>query len=249
MTDILPVARGQLRRGVQGTGGSSAGDTPADDHLTAPRARGVATLPEPLSREVPDDHHNPSAAPVAAAPVFTNTERLALARFLAVYGGLTSDLRAWTCAITRPGGSSSTTSASPGPPRRHRVLRSRPGSPRSRTSHRRPAAMDIAGFYRYAAEEELLDHCPAAHVRRPRLDYDSHAAGLDRNELGALLVAAGLGPPAEHGRLRVGFYPPVDRYRPDPPQFSEYSLAEHSSAPGWPHRAQYGWHRGDSERL
>jgi hypothetical protein len=38
----------------------------------------------------------------------------------------------------------------------------------------------------------LLQHSPAAHVRRPRLDYESHVAGLDRNELGALLVAAGL---------------------------------------------------------
>ena len=35
-------------------------------------------------------------------------------------------------------------------------------------------------------------------MRRPRLDYESHAIGLNRNELGALLVAAGLGPPAEH---------------------------------------------------
>jgi integrase/recombinase XerD len=26
----------------------------------------------------------------------------------------------------------------------------------------------IAGSYRYAVEEELLDHSPAAHVRRPR---------------------------------------------------------------------------------
>jgi site-specific recombinase XerD len=25
----------------------------------------------------------------------------------------------------------------------------------------------IAGFYKYAVEEELLDHSPAAHVRRP----------------------------------------------------------------------------------
>ena len=51
----------------------------------------------------------------------------------------------------------------------------------------------IAGFYRYAVEEEPLDHSPAAHVRRPRLDYESHATALDRNELGALLVTAGLG--------------------------------------------------------
>ena len=39
---------------------------------------------------------------------------------------------------------------------------------------------------------------PAVHVRRPRLDYESHVTGLDRNELGALLVAAGLGPAVEH---------------------------------------------------
>ena len=47
----------------------------------------------------------------------------------------------------------------------------------------------VAGFYRYAVEEELLDHSPAAHVRRPRLDCESHATGLDRNELGALLIS------------------------------------------------------------
>ena len=58
-----------------------------------------------------------------------------------------------------------------------------------------------AGFYRYAVEEELLDHSPAANVRLPRLDYESHATGLDRNELGALLVAAGLGPPTEHALI------------------------------------------------
>jgi integrase len=52
-------------------------------------------------------------------------------------------------------------------------------------------------------EEELLDHSPAAHVRRPRLDYESHATALDRNEVGALLVAAGLGPPAEHALISL----------------------------------------------
>jgi site-specific recombinase XerD len=59
----------------------------------------------------------------------------------------------------------------------------------------------VAGFYRYAVEEDLLDHSPAAHVRRPRLDYESHATGLDRNELGALLVAAGLDSPDEHALI------------------------------------------------
>ncbi len=52
----------------------------------------------------------------------------------------------------------------------------------------------IAGFYKYTVEEELLDRSPAAHVQRPRVDCESHAIALDRNELSALLVAAGLGP-------------------------------------------------------
>jgi integrase/recombinase XerD len=61
----------------------------------------------------------------------------------------------------------------------------------------------IAGFYEYAVEEELLEHSPAAHVRRPRLDYESHVTALDRNELGALVVAAGLGPPLEHALISL----------------------------------------------
>ncbi|HXW80121.1 MAG TPA: hypothetical protein VEJ84_11525, partial [Acidimicrobiales bacterium] len=61
----------------------------------------------------------------------------------------------------------------------------------------------VAGFYRYAVEEELLDHSPALHVRRPRVDYESHATALDRNEVGALLVAAGLGPAAEHALISL----------------------------------------------
>ena len=56
----------------------------------------------------------------------------------------------------------------------------------------------LAGFYRYAAEEGIIQHSPAANVRRPRLDYESHAVGLDRNELGAFLVAAGVSSPRDH---------------------------------------------------
>jgi len=59
------------------------------------------------------------------------------------------------------------------------------------------------GFYRYAEEEGLIAHSPAVHVRRPRIDYESHAIGLDRNEVGALLVAAGLGPAAEHALVSL----------------------------------------------
>jgi integrase/recombinase XerD len=40
-------------------------------------------------------------------------------------------------------------------------------------------------------------------VTRTRKPVESHAVGLDRNELGALLVAAGLGPPAEHALISL----------------------------------------------
>lgn len=61
----------------------------------------------------------------------------------------------------------------------------------------------VAGFYRYAEEEGLLERSPAVHVRRPRLDYESHATGLDRNEVGALLVAAGLASAREHALVSL----------------------------------------------
>ena len=35
------------------------------------------------------------------------------------------------------------------------------------------------------------------------MDYESHAVALDRNELGALLVAAGLGPPVGHALISL----------------------------------------------
>ena len=45
-------------------------------------------------------------------------------------------------------------------------------------------------------------YSPAAHERWPRVDYESHATALDRNEADALLVAAGLGP-AEHALISL----------------------------------------------
>jgi integrase/recombinase XerD len=35
------------------------------------------------------------------------------------------------------------------------------------------------------------------------VDYESHAVALDRNEMGALLVAAGLGPPRDHALISL----------------------------------------------
>jgi site-specific recombinase XerD len=143
------------------------------------------------------------AALVPVAPVFTNTERLALAGFLAGYSGLTReayelDLRQYTSWCHQ---------------HHLRLFQARRadiecfardletrGRARATITRR---LCTIAGFYRYAVEEDLLDHSPAAHVRRPRLDYDSHATGLDRNELGALLVAAGLGSPIELALISV----------------------------------------------
>ena len=144
-----------------------------------------------------------TAALVPIQPVLTDAERLALAGFLAGYHGLTReayslDLRQFTTwcrarsmalfSVRRADIESFA-----------RELEAR-GRARATVTRR---LCTVAGFYRYAVEEELLDHSPAAHVRRPRVDYESHAVALDRNELGALLVAAGLGPPPEHALVSL----------------------------------------------
>jgi integrase/recombinase XerD len=144
-----------------------------------------------------------SAALIPVAPVFTNTERLALAGFLAGYSGLTReayelDLRQYAnwchqhhLRLFQACRADIECFA--------RDLETR-GRARATITRR---LCTVAGFYRYAVEEDLLDHSPAAHVRRPRLDYESHATGLDRNELGALLVAAGLGTAGEHALISL----------------------------------------------
>jgi integrase/recombinase XerD len=144
-----------------------------------------------------------SAALVLAEPVFSDQEKLALAGFLAGYSGLTRDaygldLRQFTAwcrsrqlrlfAVRRAD--------------IEMFARELENTGRARATVTRRLST-IAGLYRYAVEEDLLAHSPASHVRRPRLDYESHATGLDRNEVGALLVAAGLGPPAEHALISL----------------------------------------------
>jgi integrase/recombinase XerD len=144
-----------------------------------------------------------SAALVPIQPAFTDAERLALAGFLAGYRGLTReayalDLRQFTTWCR-------TCSVALFAVRRADIesfARDLEGRGRARASVTRRLCT-IAGFYKYAVEEELLDHSPAAHVRRPRVDYESRAVALDRNELGALLVAAGLGPPGEHALISL----------------------------------------------
>jgi integrase len=141
----------------------------------------------------------PSTALATIQPAFTDAERLALAG----YRGLTReayalDLRQFTTwcrarsvalfAVRRADIESFA-----------RDLETK-GRARATVTRR---LSTIAGFYKFAVEEELLDHSPAAHVWRPRADYESHAVALDRNELGALLVAAGLGSPAEHALISL----------------------------------------------
>ena len=109
----------------------------------------------------------PSTALVMIQPAFTDAERLALAGFLAGYRGLTReayalDLRQFTTwcrarslnllAVRRADIESFA-----------RDLEAR-GRARATVTRR---LCTIAGFYRYAVEEELLEHSPAAHVRRP----------------------------------------------------------------------------------
>jgi len=140
---------------------------------------------------------------VPIQPAFSNAERLALAGFLAGYRGLTRE--AYALDLRQFTGWCHTRCLNLFAVRRADIegfARDLEARGRARDTVTRRLST-IAGFYRYAVEEDLLEHSPAAHVRRPRVDYESHAVALDRNELGALLVAAGLGPPPEHALISL----------------------------------------------
>jgi site-specific recombinase XerD len=136
-------------------------------------------------------------------PLFSPSEQLALAGFLAGYSGLTRDAYAldlrqfvvW-CSAQR---------LALFAVRRAdiecfgRELEAK-GKARATVARR---LSTIVGFYRYAEEEGLIALSPGAHVRRPRVDMESHAVGLDRNEVGAMLVVAGLGHPREHALISL----------------------------------------------
>jgi integrase/recombinase XerD len=61
----------------------------------------------------------------------------------------------------------------------------------------------LASFYRYCHVEGVLRRNPAANVRRRKVDDESRTLGLDRNELGALLVHAGLGTARDHALIAL----------------------------------------------
>jgi site-specific recombinase XerD len=140
---------------------------------------------------------------VAVRPLFSSEEHHALLGFLAGYSGLTReayalDLRQYVAWCTE---------------RHLAVFGARRADIESFGRHlealgRARATIarrlcTVACFYRYAEEEGLIASSPAVHVRRPRLDYESHATGLDRNEVGALLVAAGLAGARDHALISL----------------------------------------------
>jgi integrase/recombinase XerD len=134
---------------------------------------------------------------------FTDPESLALTGFLAGYSGLTRtayalDLRTYASWLSSHGMELF------GARRAHieAFARELEAAGRARATIARRLGT-IVCFYRYAEEEGLIEHSPAVHVRRPRLDYESHAIGLDRNELGAILVAAGLAGARDHALISL----------------------------------------------
>ena len=122
----------------------------------------------------------------------------ALAGYLAGYSGTTLvgyrlDLRQWVCWI------SNLRIDVLAAERAHIELYARccenEGKARSTVGRR---LSTICGFYKYCEQERIIDRNPGAHVRRPKQDYESSTLGLDRNELGAFLVQAGLSGGRDH---------------------------------------------------
>ena len=110
----------------------------------------------------------PSAVLATIQPVFTDAGRVALAGFLAGYRGLTRE--AYALDLRQFASWCRARSLALFAVRRADIesfAREPEAMGRARaTVTRRLSA--LAGFYRYAVEEDLLDRSPAAHVRRRR---------------------------------------------------------------------------------
>jgi integrase len=105
----------------------------------------------------------PSTALVAIQPAFTDAERLALAGYLAGYRGLTRE--AYTVDLRQFTGWCRARSLPLFSVRRADIetyARELEAKGRARATVTRRLCT-IAGLYKYAVEEELLDHSPAAH--------------------------------------------------------------------------------------
>ncbi|MDP9333429.1 MAG: tyrosine-type recombinase/integrase [Actinomycetota bacterium] len=145
----------------------------------------------------------PTTALVVRDAVFTTEEETALVGFLAGYSGLTRD--AYALDLRQYVGWCTERAVALFGARRADIEsfgRQLEALGRARATIARRLCT-ITCFYRYAEQEGLIPTSPAVHVRRPRLDYESHATGLDRNEVGAMLVAAGLGDARDHALLSL----------------------------------------------
>jgi integrase/recombinase XerD len=144
-----------------------------------------------------------STALVRYEPALSETEQLTLLGFLAGYRGYTRDayaldLRQFTAWCLQRG--------------RHlfdvrRVdiecfTRDLEDAGKARATIARRLCT-ICGFYRYAEEEGVIERSPGVHIHRPKVDYESHVVGLDRNEVGAILVAAGLSSARDHALVSL----------------------------------------------
>src|SRR5258707_6273963 len=129
----------------------------------------------------------PSAALATIQPAFTDAERIALAGFLAGYRGLTRE--AYALDLRQFATWCRSRSLALFAVRRADIegfARDLETKGRARATVTRRLST-IGGFYKYAVQEKLLERSPAAHLRRPPIDYQSHPLALDRNQLGALL--------------------------------------------------------------
>jgi integrase/recombinase XerD len=134
-----------------------------------------------------DTYHH--AEIVAPPPPLFDKAQLAVAGFLARYRGNTragyrTDLRCWFIWCAQHD------LAVFDARRAHLELWART---MEEQQHLMPATVSrrlstVAGFYRFAVIDGHLQHSPAEHVRRPKLDYESTTLGLDRMKLGAFLA-------------------------------------------------------------
>ncbi len=56
----------------------------------------------------------------------------------------------------------------------------------------------VAGFYRFAAIDGIIEHSPAEYIRRPKVDTESATLGLDRMELSAFIAQGAAAGPMDH---------------------------------------------------
>lgn len=81
-----------------------------------------------------------------------------------------------------------------------RYLEDERGLMRSTVGHK---LSTLAGFYKYALYDGLLDKDPMAHVERPQIPRESTREGLTRTELADLVRLAELSSPQDHALISV----------------------------------------------